>query len=44
MPDRVWQRPTAAGARNVGGSDAGLAGGVRDRVDLNQATVYDNVI
>ena len=29
MPDRVWQRPTAAGARDAGGSDAGFAGGVR---------------
>ena len=29
MPDRVRQRPTAAGAWDAGGSDAGFAGGVR---------------
>ena len=44
MPDRVRQRPVATCARDAGGSDAGFARGVRDRVDLNQATVYDNVI
>ena len=29
MPDRLRQRPAAAGARDVGGSDGDFAGGVR---------------
>jgi hypothetical protein len=33
MPDRVWQRPTPARARDAGGSDGDFAGGVRVSVN-----------